>query len=86
MPSPSSFETDHAVSELLNHAGYRWIIEQIQAESSAVENQLEKSDSNAVDVSLLAQWKAYRKVLRRLRNLPLECEKKARAHLTQSSN
>lgn len=86
MPSPSSFETDHAVTELLNHQGYRWVIEQIQAESNTVENQLEKSDSNEKTLSLHAQWVAYRKVLRRLRNLPLECEKKARAHMARASN
>lgn len=85
MPS-STFETDHAVSELRNDVGYKWVIEQIQAEHNAIEGQLEKSDSSTVDVSLLAQWKAYRKVLRRLRSLPLECEKRARAHLTGQNN
>lgn len=82
MPTPSNFETDHAVAELRSHPGYKWVVDQIQSELNGLENQLENSKEHEVDVSLLAQWKAHRKLVRRLRSMPEDCDKRARAQLT----
>lgn len=71
----TEFEKHHLIGELSTHRGYILLLDQLETEFSAIETKLTDSVDERVDISLLAQWKVYKRVIKRLRAIPQQSAK-----------
>lgn len=65
-----NFETKFRVAELLEHPGYKAVIHDLLDHVEALSIRMEQSQTHELDISLLAEWKASRKIVKRLTSFP----------------
>lgn len=66
----NEFEKQHLIGELATHRGYNLLVDQLETEFAGIESKLADSVDEHVDMSLLAQWKIWKRLLKRLRTIP----------------
>ena len=71
----NEFEKHHLIGELASHRGYNLLLDQLKTEFAGIETKLADSVDERVDVSLLAQWKIWKRVLKRLETIPHQSAK-----------
>lgn len=58
-----------AVAELVNSRAYRIVLEEIQKDLLEVERRLEAATDQNTKMYLVAEWTAYRKILRKMKHV-----------------
>ena len=64
------FEVKFRVAELNDHPGYKEVIAHLLEGLESLAIRMEQSQTHEVDISLLAEWKATRKIIKELRAFP----------------
>jgi len=57
------------IGSLADHSGFRLLLDALQAEADDILDSVESSTTDEQERRYTAEWKAYRRILRRLRNL-----------------
>lgn len=70
--------------DLCNSSAYKALVNRLAEEFMLLEDEIEKSSDSVADVSLLAKWKAYRRLIRRMRELPKEYEQTLQGNLAEN--
>ena len=57
------------IGSLADHSGFRLLLEALQAESDDILDNIENATTDEQERRYTAEWRAYRRILTRLRNL-----------------
>ena len=72
------------IADLLGNTAYRHVLRELENDLRSLEDRMESCNNGHVDISLSSEWRALRKLLKRLKGIPEERAEQLRVHLEQN--